>query len=334
MGVRRCGKLPAMREVAAIAFPDDTDVAAGPGSRRSAARPWRRWRAVVVVWLAGAVGAAGAVVTAGDPAAIDAAPRPPGWPAPDLAAVARLGNGCSAVLLAGERHLLGAAHCAGEPGMSVVLGSGERLTVAARVSAPGWAGQPAVHDLAVMTLQTPAVTPGLRLATPAEVEAAGAVLVAGWGAGGTPRAPEPAGTLRYGYNEYDAVFTPPGWTGDRPEGGPVRLFDFDDGSFGANILGLRPGGRSSLGLGPAEAMLAGLDSGGPSLVPVRERAGDWLGWLRGDTVWTWRIAAIHVGIDGRRGGGFGGLGLDLLVAPYADWIAQVQAAAGAGRRLP
>jgi hypothetical protein len=108
-----------------------------------------------------------------------------------------------------------------------------------------------------------------------------------------------------------------------PADGPrIRLFDFDDGSFAANTLGLLPGGTSSLGLGEQEALLATMDSGGPSLVPVK--ATGWRTLLPGSSAaWRWQVAAIHVGIDGRRGSQFGGIGMDLLVGPYRDWIVSI-----------
>lgn len=125
----------------------------------------------------------------------------------------------------------------------------------------------------------------------------------------------------------------------------MAIFDFDDGSFGRNTLGLVPGGVSSLGLGADEAMLAGLDSGGPSFVEVPPRgaatasgggpAGStrsngwpawWPRWLGGTGPAPrpeLQIAGIHAGIETSRGSGFGGIGMDTRVAPYAAWIAEV-----------
>jgi hypothetical protein len=264
--------------------------------------------------------------------AADAAPQP-GVAVAELAGVGRLANGCSAVLLAGGRHLLGAAHCHGAVGSTVTFGAGPLAApgVSARITAvalaPGWAGQAPVHDLAVMTLESPVTAvPGYRLAAAATVQAAPWVLVAGWGAGGTPAAPQPAGTLRWGRNEYDSRLLPFAVHGDR-----VAMFDFDDGSFGRNTLGLAPGGVSSLGLGADEAMLAGLDSGGPSFVQVPRAGGSprpawWPRWLGGPGDAPrpeLQIAGIHAGIETTRGSGWGGIGLDTLVAPYAAWIGAV-----------
>ncbi len=283
--------------------------------------PNRSLHAAMLAPLVIAAGSAWAVMTAAE----NPGGKPPAdladWPVPDLAGVAKLSNGCSAVLLQGGRHLLGAAHCAAGAGSTATLGSGETVRIAAVATAPGWAGAAAIHDLAVMSLEAPyARSNGYRLASVDLVEAMPAVLVAGYGGGGTPAAPQAAGTLRHGYNEYDAKFNPPGQPLP-PDGPRVRLFDFDDGSFASNTLGLRPGGVSSLGLGPMEAMLAGLDSGGPSFVPVKQAG--WRSWLRGDSAWEWQIAGIHVSIDGTRGSAFGGIGMDLLVGPYSDWISTV-----------
>jgi hypothetical protein len=295
-----------------------------------------------------APGAAHAVLLAAEPARGDAGseatqPRPV---AADLAGVARLANGCSAVLLAGGRHLLGAAHCHGAVGSYVRFGAdasaaaptvdagadrAPRARVVAVSLAPGWAGTPPSHDLAVMTLDAPmTAVPGYRLASEATVSGAPWVLVAGYGAGGTPAAPQPAGVLRWGRNEYDGRLPPAEPFGGRI-GGRIAIFDFDDGSFGANTIGLMPGGVSSLGLGADEAMLAGLDSGGPSFVAVpRTARGGWPAWwprwLGGAAplpAVEWQIAGIHAVIETTRGTRFGGLGMDTLVAPYAAWIASV-----------
>lgn len=243
----------------------------------------------------------------------------------DVAGTARLENGCSAVLLAGGRHLLGAAHCSSPAGSLAhfpALKDQEPVRIVARAMAPGWAGRPAVHDLAIMTLEDRVSgAPGYRLATPATVDAAPWVLVAGFGAGGTFDQPTPAGGLHWGRNEYDGRMEPADVYGDR-----VAVFDFDDGSLSGNTLGSAPGRTSSLGLGPDEAMLSGLDSGGPTLVPV-SKAGTpgWTHrWTRGAPSSTeWQLAGIHAAIDARRGSRPGGFALDTLVAPYARWIASI-----------
>jgi hypothetical protein len=281
------------------------------------ARSRRLVRSVALAGLAAAAGAQAVMVASPKADTVGRPETLADWPEPDLRGVARLSNGCSAVLLEGGRYLLGAAHCAGAAGATAVLGSGETVSVAAVHHAPGWAGQAAVHDLALMALAAPASAGGYGLASADLVKAMPAVLVAGFGGSGTPGAAQPPGSLRHGYNEYDATFWPAGVP--VPADGPrIRLFDFDDGSFAHNTLGLRPGGVSSLGLGPSEAMLAGMDSGGPSLVPVKVE--NWRSRWLGASPWRWKIAGIHVGIDGSRGSAFGGIGMDLMVGPYQGWI--------------
>lgn len=290
----------------------------------AALRPW----VFAFLCMASGLGAppAGAVVTlqSAEPAVASAT---------ELSGVVRLANGCSAVLLAGGRHLLGAAHCVGAVGSEVQFpGTPERVAVriVATAFAPGWLGTPAVHDLAIMTLEAQVhQVAAYRLASEATREAAPWVLVAGYGTGGSHGQPRPAGTLGWGRNEYEGRMKPAERYGDR-----VALFDFDDGSFRANTLGLVVGGVSSLGLGPDEAMLTGLDSGGPSLVraPLAQASG-WRRWLEalqrtGEAAGhpgaeRWQIVGIHAGIDGQRGTGPGGVALDTLVAPYAAWIASI-----------
>lgn len=239
-----------------------------------------------------------AVVTA------DGAMQPmPSLPTPDLSGVGRLSNGCSAVLLRGVQgniHLLGAAHCHVGSGGGVTFASGARGEVIEAKLAPDWAGVPGANDLALMTLAAaPEGVEGYAIAPAGAVRLPCLVLVAGWGAGGTgltgaDTAAAPAGTLRYGYNEYEALLPPIETYGNR-----VAMFDFDDGSAALNRVGRK-------GLAEYEAMLASLDSGGPSFVAVAGR---------------WMIAGIHAGIVTSHGTGFGGVGLDVQVAPYARWIA-------------
>ena len=219
-------------------------------------------------------------------------------PAPDVSGVGRLDNGCSAVLLQGGRHALSAAHCHAPAGGTVTFASGAVAKVAKTQLAPGWQGTPGVHDLALMTLTAPVEgATGYPIAAPAAVRLPCLVLIAGWGDGGTGLGAaahgEPA-ALRYGYNEYDALLQPIERYGNR-----VAMFDFDDGSDVHNSLGRK-------GLAEYEAMLGPRDSGGPSFIVVGTQ---------------WQLAGIHVGIVTSKGTSFGGVGLDLRVAPYAAWIA-------------
>jgi hypothetical protein len=258
-------------------------------------------RAVALVLLGLVSGAASAVVTATG----DMQPMP-ALPAPDLSGVGRLSNGCSAVLLRGGTHLLGAAHCHVGPGGYVSFASGAVAQVVHVALAPDWAGLPGANDLAVMTLAAPPEgIEGYALAPARASNLPCVVLIAGWGAGGTGStgadgATHPTGTLRYGYNQYEALLPPIETYGNR-----VAMFDFDDGTSAHNSMG-------RTGLAEHEAMLAALDSGGPSFVAVMGR---------------WMIAGIHAGIVTHKGTAFGGIGLDVRVAPYARWIASQTGAA-------
>ncbi len=241
-------------------------------------------------------GPAAAVVTAGG--------GNPGMPSGlDLAGVGALSNGCSTVLLAGGEWLLGAAHCAAGPGATVSFSNGATASITELVLAPDWlpGQQVGVNDLSLMRLAVPPVgVEGFTIASP---PAAGtAVVVAGFGAGGSGAsgATLPAGTLRYGFNQYEIVLSD---SATAPYGGRVFGFDFDDGSAALNRFG-------SSGLGSGEAMLAGLDSGGPSFVLEQG---------------IWKVAGIHVGIAEDLGSGFGGIGFDLQAGYYSAWIGQVTA---------
>jgi hypothetical protein len=210
-----------------------------------------------------------------------------------------LSNGCSAVLLRGGMHLLGAAHCHVGPGGQVSFASGATAQIVQVALAPDWAGVPGANDLAVMTLAAPpAGIEGYAIAPARATNLRCVVLIAGWGAGGSGATGvdtegHPAGTLRYGYNEYDALLPPIEIYGNR-----VVMFDFDDGGKEHNAIG-------RTGLAEYEAMLASLDSGGPSFVAVAGR---------------WMVAGIHAAILTQKGTAFGGIGLDVRVAPYSRWI--------------
>lgn len=245
---------------------------------------------------AGAVSAAHAVVTASGANAD--LPRDL-----DLGGVGALANGCSSVLLAGGDWLLGAAHCAGSVGSTVTFSGGATASIVDVVFAPGWLPDTrvAVDDLVLMRLAAP--PPGVAGYTVAAPPLLGSVaIVAGYGAGGsgTTGATLPAGTLRYGRNQYEYVL--PDTTVSAYQG-RVMAFDFDDGGVAANRFGSR-------GLGADEAMLAPLDSGGPSFVMVNG---------------IWRIAGIHVGIAQEYGSTFGGIGFDIQPGYYGGWIGQVTA---------
>ena len=245
-----------------------------------------------------------AVMSSGAQAIVTASGDNPATPhGLDLSGVGSLSNGCSSVLLAGGEWLLGSAHCAAGAGATVTFAGGVTASIVDLVLAPGWlpAQQVAVNDLSLMKLAAP--PPGINgfdIASPPPLGST--VVVAGYGAGGNglTGATLPAGTLRFGLNQYEVVLA------DSPTatyGGKVAGFDFDDGSAGLNRFG-------TTGLGAGEAMLASLDSGGPSFV------------LEGGV---WKIAGIHSGIAQEFGTTFGGIGFDLQPSYYSDWIGQVTA---------
>jgi hypothetical protein len=222
----------------------------------------------------------------------------------DLAGVARLDNGCSGVLLQGGEYVLASGHCAEAAGGQVFLGDGTiSATVAETVFAPGFSGATAESDLSLSRLSVPVsgVAGYARAPTPSLPTA---IVLAGYGLAGSggSGATVAGGVLRFGRNDYeqlladDATSTPPAIYN-----GSVAGFDFDDGSAGLNRFG-------SLGQGTSEAGLAGGDSGGPSFALLQGQ---------------WQIVGIHVAVDDQLGYGFGGVSYDILVGPFAEWIAQV-----------
>jgi hypothetical protein len=257
----------------------------------------RKWRATVLSGVSATVaGVAHAVVTASG-ANVE---LPRGL---DLGGVGALSNGCSSALLSGGSWLLGAAHCAGSVGSTVTFSSGATASIVDVVFAPGWLPDTrvAVDDLVLMRLAAPLTgLPGYAVGAPPPIGSA--AIVAGYGAGGSgiSGATLPAGTLRYGRNEYEYILPD---TDSAAYRGRVVAFDFDDGSAASNRFGSR-------GLGAGEAMLAPLDSGGPSFIM---------------TGGVWRIAGIHVGIAQDYGSTFGGVGFDIQPGYYGGWIGQVTA---------
>lgn len=231
---------------------------------------------------------AAALVTIGDPAQYLGAPFP----------VARLslsdGVGdmlCSGAPIAGGRYIMTAAHCLRD----TYQGANWRASTAtveifgstpytARVEASQWHWHEDWtgsildgHDIALIRLPTAAPTSfeidrtgfadsGLGTSAPVSV------LVAGFGDHGQGMESGTFdGLLRVGTNHYDALGTIPGST---------YRYDFDDNTAARNALGL-PGYTEGPGWGPSydrvdwnfdgssawgESMIAGGDSGGPSLV--------------------------------------------------------------------
>jgi len=253
----------------------------------------------------GALAAAGLALTLPAGAVVTATGANGALPVPALSldGVGQLSIGCSSVLLAGGGWVLGVGHCAAGPGSTVTFGNGSVATIAETLVAPGFNGEAGVDDLSLMRLSAaPVGVAGYGL------QAAGAdgrtVLVAGYGQGGngTTGANQPAGTLRYGYNQYENLLADDPKTGVSYHGRVIG-YDFDDGSAALNRFG-------SSGLGSNEASVATGDSGGPSF----SFAGG-----------VWSVVGIHVAVADDLGTGFGGIGYDLLLTDYLPWIAQVTA---------
>lgn len=251
---------------------------------------------LVALGLLAAAGHAGAIVT--DTGSV------PGLPASlDVSGVGQLSNGCSSVLLSGGRYLLASAHCAAEPGGTVsFLGGSVTASVTGTVYAPNYDGV-ALNDLSISRLAEP--VSGVAGYAVGKMSLPGPVVLAGYGISGSGAsgASGPAGTLRYGLNDYEFLVP------DDPDGTPPVFlngtlvgFDFDDGSAATSHFG-------SLGVA-GEAMVASGDSGGPSFA-----------FLSGE----WRLVGIHSGYEAEFGFGFGAVGYDMLLSPYAEWIASVTA---------
>lgn len=215
--------------------------------------------------------------------------------------------GCSASLLSGGLYLLTAAHCVtGDTGSltatSIAIdfaNTGYTTTAASYVVDPTWTGSITTGgDLAVLKLAT-AITSitGYTLDTAASA-LGDTVILTGYGltgVGATGYVSNTFGTLRYGANVYDAVYS------DVPS---VYAYDFD--KVGTNADNVTGGGA----IGSTEAMIAPGDSGGASLVNIGG---------------TWEIVGVHDFLDCITNGctpnsSFGQLGGDTSVYADAAWI--------------
>ncbi|MCK6407207.1 MAG: trypsin-like serine protease [Rhodocyclaceae bacterium] len=182
-------------------------------------------------------------------------------------------SGCSGSLLAGGSAVLTAAHCltgadgkASTSKISLSWNGGDTTLWSTSYSiAPGWSGDlDAGNDLAIVHLATPLT--GITAYALADTVPTGShILLAGYGnpGNGTDGSISGFGTLRYGYNEYDA--DPAFLAAYSSSDSGVFLYDFDDGSATANVFG-------STGT-PLESMIASGDSGGASFI---YRNGSWL----------------------------------------------------------
>lgn len=224
--------------------------------------------------------------------------------------------GCSGSLLAGGSAVLTAAHCvSGNTGTATASsismswqGGAVTASAASYVVAPGWSGSlSAGNDLAVVLLSAPVTAvQGYHLADgPAQ---GASIVLAGYGLSGNGTQGASAGsfgTLRHGFNQYDAPQAFYNAVGFQPS--RIAFFDFDNGQASANVFG-------SGGFVEFESMIAPGDSGGASFVFDGASS-------------SWRLAGVHsfgaciqlnCSVDSR----FGTLAGDVLVTSQAAWIGQ------------
>jgi hypothetical protein len=224
--------------------------------------------------------------------------------------------GGSAVLLAGGKYLLTAAHMV-DNGTNLVSSlaatfyttGGPVTTYGSQYYLPsGWTGSfTDGYDIAIVKLSTPVT--GIQGYSIYSGNAFGSnVSLAGYGIGGTGTTGTNSssyrfGTLRAGQNTYEAY-----WWG---MGGSIFAYDFDNGTETYNTI-KNLGFASNLGLDQYEVLATPGDSGGPSFVDGK-------------------IAGIHsfyssygkpYDFDNILNGTFGELGGDTDVAYFADWINQ------------
>jgi len=254
-------------------------------------------------------------------------------------------DSCTGTLLAGETHILTAAHClTDETGTTDVewvdvhfpeSGTTLRADFDAFSFSEGWSGVPAFTpaDLAIIELPGPApagirglepVPPELDLPTPLPIQ------IFGYGNGGEGGLDPglPPGVLRVGFNHYDDPSPLDPWQGR------FNVFDFDDYSEANNQVG-EPGYVTTPGNPPittylymdldgdgdavlAEVMTAGGDSGGPSVLDI---------YLVGVHSWIQNGVGGDVfqpdGATDAADVGFGWIAGDVSVAAYSDWIYSV-----------
>ena len=221
-------------------------------------------------------------------------------------------GGCSASLVTGGAYLITAAHCltngSGTPdatGISIGFdNAGLSMTATQYVVDPVWNGDVLNGgDLALIHLATPVSSiTGYQLAT--GLDATGAVVtLVGYGntgVGATGYQSGTFGTLYYGQNQYDGVYS------DVPT---AYALDFD--KFGTSAFNVFGGGA----VGSNEVMIAPGDSGGASLL---------------FTGGAWQIVGVHdfigcITVGCTPNSSFGQIGGDTSVYADAAWIESVLA---------
>jgi hypothetical protein len=249
---------------------------------------------------------------------------------------------CTGTLVAGETHIITAAHCLTDfdgtvdvPWVDVhfeAAGVTMRADFDALSIPDGWLGLPSLtpDDIAMIELPGPAPA-GLRGLEPApadiDFEDPLTVWLFGYGYGGLGGV-DPGlmpGVLRAGFNHYDDPSALDPWQGF------FNVFDFDDYTEGSNIVG-EPGWVTYPGNPPiqsipqvdydfdrnwvlGESMTASGDSGGPSVVDIYlVGVHSWVQpGLGGDVI-------LLEDAPGAMDIGFGWIAGDTSVAAHADWI--------------
>ena len=231
--------------------------------------------------------------------------------------------GCSGALVGGGHFVLTAAHCVSGSSGAVSV-TALSATFAAAAGAPirtidpsaifladGWNGDfRHGSDLALLPLSFPVAATSYEIVRDPSFGQGQTVMLAGYGRSGNgnqSNAPIGFGTLRFGTNEYDTV-----WSASDVIGAPFA-FDFDNGTTAQDTIGNVIPQLADLGSGVTEVLIAPGDSGGPSFV-------------------NGRIIGVHsfggtfgapFDINSLLDASFGELGGDVRIALYANWFDSV-----------
>lgn len=242
--------------------------------------------------------------------------------------------GCSGSLLLGGQDVLTAAHCLTDIYGNLEVNSltatfftaaGPRTFNGANYYVdPDWAGGN-WGDVGVVRLASETGMPGYDIFRPGDLYGDWVATLAGYGESGTGGMSAygvigedpvnyPFGTLRWGLNQYDAL-----WTDDW--GAFAWAYDFDDGTPAHDALCLL-NVWCDQGTGGWEVMLGAGDSGGPSFIGGKiagiHSFGATFGPDYGDIDWVgdWPLEP---------NASFGELGGDTIVELYSGWIDQTVA---------